>query len=385
MTERGFRALPAADQKLILLAAGGTGGHLFPAQALAVALRAHGVRVALATDERVASYGGDFPAESTYVIPSATLRGSGPLAYARTIAALTLGLAKAWLLLGRLKPAAVVGFGGYPTLPPLFAAAMRGIPTVLHEQNAVMGRANRALAARVSAIAASVPDVRLLPEALKPKVTVTGNPVRPNVIAAAAAPYGAPQAGGAFRLVVFGGSQGARVMADIVPDAVAPLDAALRARLDVVQQARGEDRARVETGYASAGVKAEVAPFFADLPARVAQGHLVVARSGASTVAELSAIGRPAILVPLPGALDQDQLANARVLEKAGGAVVIEQKDFSPQRLAAEIARLAAAPDALAAMAAAAKSAGRLDAAERLAELVLRVAGMTGLDLSPSS
>jgi UDP-N-acetylglucosamine--N-acetylmuramyl-(pentapeptide) pyrophosphoryl-undecaprenol N-acetylglucosamine transferase len=163
-------------------------------------------------------------------------------------------------------------------------------------------------------------------------------------------------------------------MADIVPDAVALLEPALRARLAVVQQARGEDRARVEAGYANAGVKAEVAPFFADLPARVAQGHLVVARSGASTVAELSAIGRPAILVPLPGALDQDQLNNARVLEKAGGAVVIEQKDFSPQRLAAEIARLAAASDALAAMAAAAKSAGRLDAAERLADVVLRVA-----------
>jgi UDP-N-acetylglucosamine--N-acetylmuramyl-(pentapeptide) pyrophosphoryl-undecaprenol N-acetylglucosamine transferase len=374
MTERGFRALPAADQKLILLCAGGTGGHLFPAQALAVALKVRGLRIALATDERVASYGGDFPAETTHIVPSATLRGSGPLAYAKTVAALTYGLAKAWRLLGRLKPAAVVGFGGYPTLPPLFAAAMRGIPTVLHEQNAVMGRANRALAARVSAIAASVPEVRLLPEALKPKVTVTGNPVRPNVIAAAATPYDVPQAGGAFRLVVFGGSQGARVMADIVPDAVALLEPALRAQLAVVQQARGEDRARVEAGYANAEVKAEVAPFFADLPARVAQGHLVVARSGASTVAELSAIGRPAILVPLPGALDQDQLSNARVLEKAGGAVVIEQKDFSPQRLAAEIARLAAAPATLAAMAAAAKSAGRLDAAERLADVVMRVA-----------
>jgi UDP-N-acetylglucosamine--N-acetylmuramyl-(pentapeptide) pyrophosphoryl-undecaprenol N-acetylglucosamine transferase len=368
--------MPNQKDKLVLLAAGGTGGHLFPAQALAVALKARGVRVALATDERVAGYGGDFPAESTHVVPSSTLRGSSPLAYAKTVAILTYGLAKAWFILGRLKPAAVVGFGGYPTLPPLFAAAMRGIPAVLHEQNAVMGRANRALAARVDAIAASVPEVRLLPEAFRPKVTVTGNPVRPSVIEAAKIPYGAPQPGGQLRLVIFGGSQGARVMADIVPDAIAMLDPALRTRLAVVQQARGEDRARVAGDYEKAGVKAEVAPFFADLPARISQSHLVIARSGASTVAELSAIGRPAILVPLPGALDQDQLGNARVLEKAGGAVVIEQKDFSPERLAAEIARLAASPDTLAGMAAAAKGIGTLDAAERLAALVLKTAGI---------
>jgi UDP-N-acetylglucosamine--N-acetylmuramyl-(pentapeptide) pyrophosphoryl-undecaprenol N-acetylglucosamine transferase len=245
----------------------------------------------------------------------------------------------------------------------------------LHEQNAVMGRANRALAARVDAIAASFPEVRLLPETFRPKVTVTGNPVRPNVIEAAKTPYDAPQAGDPLRLIVFGGSQGARVMADIVPDAVAALDPALRARLVVVQQARGEDRARVESDYEKAGVEAEVAPFFSDLPARVAQSHLVIARSGASTVAELSAIGRPAILVPLPGALDQDQLGNARVLEKAGGAVVLEQKDFSPERAAAEMTVLFNDPARLAAMAAAAKGVGTLDAAERLAALVLKTAG----------
>ena len=364
-----------AGAPLVLLAAGGTGGHLFPAEATAVALRKLGADVALATDTRAAHYGTEFPAGSVYVIPSATLRGSGPLAYARTLTTLTLGMAKAWIMLRRIKPAVVVGFGGYPTLPPMFAASMRGVPTVLHDANAVMGRANRALASRVTAIASSFPEVALLPEALKPKVTVTGNPVRPNVIAASQVPYLMPRDGEPLRVIVFGGSQGARVMADIVPDTIALLDPALRARLYIVQQARGEDLKNVQDDYARIGVKAEVAPFFADLPARIAQSHLVVSRSGASTVAELSAIGRPSILVPLPGALDQDQLHNARVLEKAGGAVVLEQRDFSPERAAEEMTKLLNDPARLAAMAAGAKSIGALDAADRLAALVLKTAG----------
>ena len=362
------------NSPLILLAAGGTGGHLFPAEAAAVALKKRGADVALATDSRAVHYGGEFAASAVHIIPSATLRGGGPLDYARTLSTLTLGMAKAWLTLGRIKPAVVVGFGGYPTLPPLFAAAMRGIPTVLHEQNAVMGRANRALASRVTAIAASFADVALLPEACKSKVTVTGNPVRPNVIAAASTPYQAPRAGEPLRLLVFGGSQGARVMADIVPVAIERLDPGLRARLRVTQQARGEDLPRVQEIYSRLGVTAEVAPFFSDLPARIAQAHLIVSRSGASTVAELSAIGRPAILVPLPHALDQDQLHNARVLEKAGGGIVVEQGAFTPERAAAELSALLADGARLTVMAAAAKSAGALDAADRLAELVLNVA-----------
>jgi UDP-N-acetylglucosamine--N-acetylmuramyl-(pentapeptide) pyrophosphoryl-undecaprenol N-acetylglucosamine transferase len=362
-----------ASAPLVLLAAGGTGGHLFPAEATAVALRQRGAEVALATDTRAAHYGSEFSPDRVSVIPSATLRGGGPLSYARTLTMLTLGMAKAWMVLRRIDPAVVVGFGGYPTLPPMFAAGMRGIPTVLHDANAVMGRANRALASRVTAIASSFPEVALLPDAFKSKVTMTGNPVRPNVIAAAGVRY--PATGEPLRVVVFGGSQGARVMADIVPDAIALLDPALRARLHVVQQARGEDLPRVQEDYARIGVKAEVAPFFADLPARIAQSHLVVARSGASTVAELSAIGRPAILVPLPGALDQDQLNNARVLEKAGGAVVMEQRNFSPEHAAGEMTRLLNDPARLAGMAAGAKSIGTLDAADRLAALVLKTAG----------
>jgi UDP-N-acetylglucosamine--N-acetylmuramyl-(pentapeptide) pyrophosphoryl-undecaprenol N-acetylglucosamine transferase len=360
---------------LVLLAAGGTGGHLFPAEALAEELRRRGVEVDLATDERATRYGHDFPARQTHVIPSATIRGRDPVSLLRTAVTLAGGAMKALLMLRRVRPVAVVGFGGYPTLPPLLAATLRRIPTVIHDANAVMGRANRMLAPRVTAIATSFPGMTL-DAALAKKATVTGNPVRPMVIAAAAQPYAAPSAAGPFRLLITGGSQGARVMADIVPGAVERMAPDLRARLVVVQQARGEDETRVRDAYARLGVAAEVAPFFSDLPARIAASHLVVSRSGASTVAELAAIGRPSVLVPLPGALDQDQLANANVLARAGGALVLRQDDFTPERLAGEITALAADPAKLSAMATAAKSAGVLDAADRLADLVLRVANV---------
>jgi UDP-N-acetylglucosamine--N-acetylmuramyl-(pentapeptide) pyrophosphoryl-undecaprenol N-acetylglucosamine transferase len=359
---------------LVLLAAGGTGGHLFPAEALAEALKRRGVTVELATDARATRYGGQFPARATHLIPSATIRGRDPIALMKTGSVLALGGIKALMLLRRVRPAAVVGFGGYPTLPPLLAATLRRIPTVIHDANAVMGRANRMLAPRVSAIATSFEGVVARDAALAAKATFTGNPVRPMVIAAAGEAYATSDAAGPFRLLVTGGSQGARVMADVVPDAIERMTPDLRARLKIVQQARGEDEKRVTQAYARLGAKAEVAPFFADLPARIAAAHLIVSRSGASTVAELAAIGRPSILVPLPHALDQDQLANANVLAQAGGAMVLKQDDFTPQRLANEIAGLAADPGRLAAMAAGAKSAGVLDAAERLADLVLRVA-----------
>ena len=363
------------EAPLVLVAAGGTGGHLFPAEALADALARRGCLVDLATDERATRYGKAFPARATHVIPSATIRGRNPLALARTGAVLAIGAAKALALLGRIRPAVVVGFGGYPTLPPLLAATVRRIPTVIHDANAVMGRANRLLARRVTAIATSFPGMALEP-ALAAKATVTGNPVRPAVLAAAAQPYAAPDPAGPFRLLVTGGSQGARVMSDIVPPAIESMPPALRSRLAIVQQARGEDERRVTDAYARLGVTAEVAPFFPDLPARIAAAHLIVSRSGASTVAELAAIGRPSILVPLPHALDQDQLANANVLAQAGGALVLKQDDFTPQRLADEIAARAAAPAGLVVMAAGAKSAGVLDAADRLADLVLRVANV---------
>lgn len=363
-----------AGRAPVLVAAGGTGGHLFPAEALAAALAQRGVAVHLATDRRAARYGEALPDEAIHVLSSDTLRGRDPIALARTTAALGIGLVQAWVLIGRLKPAAVIGFGGYPTVPPVLAAVWRGVPTLIHDANAVIGRANRLLAARVTAIATTFPDVLREAPHLAAKATLTGNPVRPAVVAAAATSYQVPS--DRLRLLVFGGSQGARIMADVVPVAVGQLEAGLRARLAVVQQARAEDVERVRTAYRSLSVAAEVAAFFPDLPGRMAASQLIVARSGASTVAELSAIGRPAVLVPLPHALDQDQFANAGVLERAGGAVRLAQEDFTAQRLAAEVAALMAAPDKLAAMAAAARSVGRLDAAEALADLVLKVAGI---------
>lgn len=360
----------------VLVAAGGTGGHLFPAEALAAALAKRDVSVGLLTDARAARHAGAFPPEVVHIIPSATIRGRNPLSLAKTGTLLSYGLLKAWMILPGLKPAAVVGFGGYPTIPPLLAASLRGIPTLIHEQNAVMGRANRFLAPRVRAIATGFAGVLKNNPALAGKATHTGNPVRPAVIAVAAQPYPALTDGGTLRILVFGGSQGARVMADVVPLAIEKLEPSLRTRLSIVQQARDEDLPRVRDIYTRLQVSAEAAPFFKDLPVRMAASHLVVSRSGASTVAELSAIGRPGILVPLPHALDQDQRANAGVLMDAGGAVRIDQADFTPERLAAEIAGFAAAPQRLAAMAAAAKAAGILDAADRLADLVLRVAGV---------
>jgi UDP-N-acetylglucosamine--N-acetylmuramyl-(pentapeptide) pyrophosphoryl-undecaprenol N-acetylglucosamine transferase len=371
MAQGGVRAGAAP---LVVLAAGGTGGHLFPAEALSVALACRGVRVHLATDERATRYGAEFPAEAIHVVPSETVRGRNPLALAKTGAILSLGTFQAWLLLGRLRPAAVVGFGGYPTIPPVLAATWRRIPTVIHDANAVIGRANRLLSPRVTAIATTFPGVLDRAPALAAKATHTGNPVRPAVIAAAATPYIAPQPGGRLSVLVFGGSQGARVLADVVPEAIGRLEPHLRGRLAMVQQAREEDRARVAAAYARSNVAAEIAAFFPDLPARMAAAEVVISRSGASTVAELAAIGRPSILVPLPGALDQDQLANAQVLERAGGALLLTQDLFTADRLAQEITALAAAPKRLATMAARARTAGAIDAAERLADLVMKIA-----------
>jgi UDP-N-acetylglucosamine--N-acetylmuramyl-(pentapeptide) pyrophosphoryl-undecaprenol N-acetylglucosamine transferase len=363
---RGGDAAP-----LVLLAAGGTGGHLFPAEALAEALARRGLIVELATDERAERYGKRFPARRIHIIASETLRSRNVVSLARTTAIMSRALLRAYMLLGRIRPAVVVGFGGYPTLAPVLAATWRRIPTVIHEQNAVMGRANKLLAPRVSAIAISFTGVLDNAPRLAAKAVHTGNPVRPAVIAAAAMPYPALATDGLVRLLVFGGSQGARIMSEIVPAAIERLDQALRVRLLVAQQARGEDLAQVRESYGRLRISAEVAPFFPDLPERIAAAHLVVARSGASTVAELAVIGRAAILVPLPHALDQDQHANAAVLEAAGGAIRVRQDDFTPTRLAAEITRLAAEPHRLAAMATAARSAGAIDAAERLADLVL--------------
>jgi len=363
------------DERRVLLAAGGTGGHLFPAYALAEELGRRGVAVDLVTDMRGDKYGTGFPARAIHQVPSATLAGRNPIAMARTALTLVRGVLAARSLLNKLRPHAVIGFGGYPTFPPLLAARMLRIPSALHEQNAVLGRANKMLAGRVSAIATSFERTRLLDGTLEAKARFTGNPVRDLVIGAAGVPYPALAPGGPLRLLVFGGSQGARFFADVVPPALAGLSAELKRRLRVVQQAREEDLERVRGAFAAGGIEAEAAAFFKDLPDRMAASHLVIARAGASSVAELTVIGRPAILVPLPHSLDNDQLQNATRLAESGGGWCIEQKDLSSERLKAEIERLAGNPEELERAAAAAKAAGRPDAVRRLADLVEELMG----------
>jgi UDP-N-acetylglucosamine--N-acetylmuramyl-(pentapeptide) pyrophosphoryl-undecaprenol N-acetylglucosamine transferase len=353
----------------VLLAAGGTGGHLFPAQALAEELARRGIPVDLATDMRGDRYGTGFPARSVHRLPSATLGSKSPIAIARTGWMLSRGLVAAFGLLGKLKPGVVIGFGGYPTFAPIKAAQLRGIPTLLHEQNAVLGRANRMLAAGVTGIATSFAATKFLTPELASKSRLTGNPVRTAVIEAAKRAFWRPQSSGRLSLLVFGGSQGARFFSEAVPPALALLPMDLRHRLDVVQQARAEDAEAVSAAYRKIGISAEVSHFFTDLPEKMAKSHLVIARSGASTVAELTVIGRPSILVPLPHALDNDQLQNATRLAESGAAWCIEQKDLSAQRLANDIGTLLGDAEALAGAASAAKSLGRPDAVGRLADL----------------
>lgn len=369
----------------VLLAAGGTGGHLFPAEALARVLERRNVRVELITDTRALAYAGNFPAAAVHAVAAATPTGGSPLAKARALLTLARGTLQARSLLGRIDPAVVVGFGGYPTVPPMLAGSLRKLPVVLHEQNAVMGRANAFLGRRATAIATGFAALGRASAAMLAKATHTGNPVRPAVLAAADVPYPGMD-DGLLRLLVTGGSQGARVMSDVVPLAIARLPKPLRDRLIVTQQARGEDEARVRAAYAEAQVRAEVAPFFTDLPARIGAAHLVIARAGASTVSELAVIGRPSVLVPFPHALDQDQAANARVLQETGAALVIAQTGFDPAWLAGELTRIMADPAAiLGPQAERAHTVGLPDAAERLADLVMRVAGLDASNESLAS
>jgi UDP-N-acetylglucosamine--N-acetylmuramyl-(pentapeptide) pyrophosphoryl-undecaprenol N-acetylglucosamine transferase len=357
---------------LVLIAAGGTGGHLFPAESLALALKARGWRVQLATDHRVESYGHDFPAEKIHFIQSATITRS-PVGLAKALASLGWGALQSRILLQRIKPDVAIGFGGYPTVPPILAAASAKIPTIVHEQNAVLGRANRFLAKCVTRLATSFARVGGT-EALTGKIVQTGNPVRQAVREAAATPYPARTATDPFRLLVFGGSQGARFFSDLMPAVVALMGKDMQALLKLTQQCRPEDIARVRQGHDLLGVSADLQPFFSDMPKRIAASHLVVSRSGASTCAELAVIGRPAILVPLPHALDQDQKANATVLAEAGGGWLIDQAALTPARLAGEIVRYMKEPERLTVAAAAAKGQGRPDAVDRLADLVEQVA-----------
>jgi len=358
-----------------VLAAGGTGGHLFPAYALAEELGRRGYVVDLATDERGDRYGVGFPGRAIHKLSSATLKGKSPIAILRTLWRLTKGIRQARRLFGRIKPVAVVGFGGYPSFPPLFAAANLKIPAALHEQNAVLGRANRTLAKRINAVATSFPEVKFLDGELKSKAVFTGNPVRAAVLAAAETPYEPPQPDGPLRVLIFGGSQGARFFSDTAPSSIMQLPEEMRGRLEVTQQCRPEDLPRVRRTYDKLGISAQCDEFFADLPAKIARSHLVIGRAGASTIAELTVIGRPALLVPLPHALDNDQLLNATSLAAAGGGWCIAQAELSVERLRSELEKLLSDPDGLRRAAEAARSVGRPDAVVRLADLVERLHG----------
>ncbi len=358
----------------IVLAAGGSGGHLFPAFALAEELRARGHVVDLATDMRGDRFGADFPARTIHRIPAATTTSKSPIALTRTALTLAGGVRKAHKILGDIRPAAVIGFGGYPSFPPIVAAALRRIPTALHEQNAVLGRANRMLVGRVSAIATSFENVKFIDAGAADKVWLTGNPVRKVVVESAARDYLPPVSPEPINLLVFGGSQGARFFSDMVPPALAALPADVRARLRVVQQCRDEDLERVRTAYADSEIVATCEAFFADLPQLMASAHLVIGRAGASTISELTVIGCPSVLVPLPHSLDNDQLLNATRLAEAGAAWCLEQKDITPARLTDGLADAFADPDELVTAAAAARTLGRPDAVDRLADLAEQLA-----------
>lgn len=355
--------------RTVVIAAGGTGGHFFPAEALAAELARRGQRLALLTDARSGGLASPaFEGRERFVLHGAGIAGRGVLRGASAAAALAIGSVQARQILARLHAGVLVGFGGYPSVAPVVAAhLLRHRPAiVLHEQNAVLGRANRALARRANLLALSHATTTRVPDGVRTRVT--GNPVRPAIAALANAPF-TPLADD-IHLLVLGGSLGARVLSDVVPAAVAMLPEALRARLRMTQQCRAEDLARVRDAYAAIGVVADLAPFFADVAGRLAAAHLVIARAGASTVAELAVVGRPAILVPLPHAIDDHQSANARALAEAGAAWVMPQPGFTAAALADRLRDLLADPAQVAGAAARAATLGRADAAGRLADLV---------------
>lgn len=363
-----------ADSRIVVLAAGGTGGHLFPAQALAEELTRRGYEIHLMTDERVRDYGKSFPAVDTHVVPSATLSLGEPLKLPGRMIRLYAGYRQARAILTALKPGAVVGFGGYPSFPPILAASRLRIPSCVHDQNAVMGRANRMLAGFADRVASSFPQLQGLPAKAAGKLTVTGNPVRDIALKKRAAPYPALKGAAAFNLLVFGGSQGARFFSEIMPKVLAELPRAFRDRLRLTQQARAEDMDWLRSELDRAGISYEINPFFMNMPKRIAASHLVLCRSGASTIAELGVIGRPAIMVPLPHALDNDQLRNAESFAAAGAGWIRPQATLEAKELASFIARLADG-DALARAANAALAHGVPDAAKRLADLTEELAG----------
>lgn len=360
-----------AAAPLLLIAAGGTGGHMFPAQALAETMIAAGWRVRLSTDARGARYAGAFPPEVTVEqVASATFARGGPLARAGAPLLIAGGVMSAIGAMLRDRPAAIVGFGGYPTIPALSAGVVLRVPAMIHEQNGVLGRVNRAFARRVAVMACGTWPTAL-PEGTR--AVHTGNPVRAAILERAGAPY-IPPGDYPMSLLVIGGSQGARILSDVVPAGLAALPEAMRRNLRIAHQARPEDLERVNAAYDAAGLDAEVAPFFTDMPRRLTEAQLVIARAGASTVAELAVIGRPAILVPFAQATGDHQTANARGMVEAGGAILIPEQALDAATLAGQVAAVLGTEGAAMRMSHGALSLGIPDAAERLAALVEELA-----------
>ena len=361
-------------RKVAVLAAGGTGGHLFPAQALAETLIARGWSIVLASDERVAGLAQDFPAERRIGLSSATYKSGNPLSMANAAFAVLRGAAQARAVYREIGPNVVVGFGGYPSAPALVGAIFDRRPTVIHEQNAVMGRANRFLASHVTQVACAFPTLLKAPPKVAGSAIVVGNPVRPPIRALADLPYDPPGAEGPIRILITGGSQGARLLSELVPAAIAALPEGLRQRLVVQQQTRPESMEVARRIYRNAMVDAEIAPFFRDMASRLSAAHLVIGRSGAGSVCEFAVAGKPAILVPLAVALDDDQGQNAKLLADAGGAEVARESQLTVASLSGALEKLLSNPQRLARMAAASRSVAIADAAERLADVVEQTA-----------
>lgn len=366
------------SEKPIVLAAGGTGGHFFPAEALARELLARGRKVELVTDKRGQAFGDGLPEVPVHRIRSAAPGGS-LLAKIKAGWQMGLGLLAANALMRHLEPAAVVGFGGYPSVPTVYAAAQARVPVLLHEQNAVLGRANRMLVAAAKRLAVAFPEITAVKDNHRSKIVRTGNPVRPAIAAKRDAAYQAPSADGPIRILVMGGSQGARVFSEVIPAALGRLPANLRARIHLAQQCRPEDLEAARAAYAGMALGGlELESFFRDVPERLAGCHLAITRAGASTIAELTCIGRPALLVPYPHAMDDHQTANAKQLASAGASWLMPQTDFTADALAARLTDLLGSPDALAKGAEAAWAWGMADAARRLADAVLDMIDANG-------
>ena len=373
----------ATGERPILLAAGGTGGHIFPAEVLAEGLLARGHEVALVTDKRFSEYNashqqgvlGQIP---IYFVSAGTL-GGGIISKLRGVCAIVVGIFQARALVKKLKPQAVVGFGGYPSFPTMLAASQKGVPTVIHEQNSVLGKANRGLASRVRRIALTYETTQRVPKECASKASAVGNPVRGAIRALHDVPYGALEEDSALNVLVLGGSQGATIMSEVVPEAVKQLPEALRPRLRIDQQCRAGDVDAVKAAYQELEISANVSTFFTDVAGKLANAHLVITRAGASTAAEVAVAGRPAIFVPLPSATDNHQHFNAQALEDVGGAWLMPQNGFTADALAARMESFLTLPGALVKASAMAKKAGKPDAAKALAEMVLDVAaGLKG-------